>query len=143
RGVVVSEGHRPFCHPTRTRDQNGRAGPAGRRVVCARGPGERSRINGGRAGASGSCTNPMEFRKVLALRGPNIWARFPVLEAWVDPGAATGVTSAAGDDLGERLAGRLAEAGPRPEVDERLRAGTTPAHVLGRACLELQALAGS
>ena len=26
----------------------------------------------------------MEFRKVLALRGPNIWARFPVLEAWVD-----------------------------------------------------------
>ena len=26
----------------------------------------------------------MKFRKVLALRGPNIWARFPVLEAWVD-----------------------------------------------------------
>ena len=29
----------------------------------------------------------MEFRKVLALRGPNIWANFPVLEAWVDLGA--------------------------------------------------------
>ena len=28
----------------------------------------------------------MEFRKVLALRGPNIWANFPVLEAWVDLG---------------------------------------------------------
>src|SRR5262245_18755659 len=28
----------------------------------------------------------MEFRKVLALRGPNIWASFPVLEAWVDLG---------------------------------------------------------
>ena len=26
----------------------------------------------------------MEFLKVLALRGPNIWARFPVLEAWID-----------------------------------------------------------
>ena len=26
----------------------------------------------------------MLFRKVLALRGPNIWANFPVLEAWVD-----------------------------------------------------------
>ena len=26
----------------------------------------------------------MEFRKVLALRGPNIWANYPVLEAWVD-----------------------------------------------------------
>ena len=28
----------------------------------------------------------MDFRKVLALRGPNIWANFPVLEAWVDLG---------------------------------------------------------
>ena len=26
----------------------------------------------------------MEFRKVLALRGPNYWANFPVLEAWLD-----------------------------------------------------------
>ena len=26
----------------------------------------------------------MEFRKVLALRGPNIWSNSPVLEAWVD-----------------------------------------------------------
>ena len=29
----------------------------------------------------------MEFRKVLALRGPNIWANFPVIEAWVDLGS--------------------------------------------------------
>ena len=28
----------------------------------------------------------MEIRKVLALRGPNYWANFPVLEAWVDLG---------------------------------------------------------
>ena len=28
----------------------------------------------------------MEFRKVLALRGPSVWASFPVLEAWVDLG---------------------------------------------------------
>ena len=26
----------------------------------------------------------MRFRKILALRGPNYWANFPVLEAWVD-----------------------------------------------------------
>src|SRR5262245_12644349 len=26
----------------------------------------------------------MEFRKVLALRGPNLWSNSPVLEAWVD-----------------------------------------------------------
>ncbi len=29
----------------------------------------------------------MEFRKVLAFRGPNVWANFPVLEAWVELGA--------------------------------------------------------
>ena len=28
----------------------------------------------------------MEFRKVLALRGPNIWSNSPVIEAWVDLG---------------------------------------------------------
>jgi len=28
----------------------------------------------------------MEIRKVLALRGPNVWANFPVLEVWVDLG---------------------------------------------------------
>src|SRR4051794_39159698 len=26
----------------------------------------------------------MEFRKILALRGPNVWANRPVLEVWVD-----------------------------------------------------------
>ena len=29
----------------------------------------------------------MEFRRVRLLGGPNIWANFPVLEAWVDLGA--------------------------------------------------------
>ena len=28
----------------------------------------------------------MQFRKVLALRGPNIWTNSPVIEAWVDLG---------------------------------------------------------
>ena len=26
----------------------------------------------------------MEIRRIFALRGPNIWSRHPVLEAWVD-----------------------------------------------------------
>ncbi len=26
----------------------------------------------------------MEFRRVWALRGPNVWARFPVLEVVLD-----------------------------------------------------------
>ena len=28
----------------------------------------------------------MEIRRIFALRGPNIWSRYPVLEAWVDLG---------------------------------------------------------
>ena len=28
----------------------------------------------------------MEFRKIVALRGPNIWHRLPVLEAWIELG---------------------------------------------------------
>ena len=32
----------------------------------------------------------MEIRKVQNLRGPNIWANFPVLEAWVDLGSLEG-----------------------------------------------------
>ena len=28
----------------------------------------------------------MEIQKVVVFRGPNIWARFPVLEAWVELG---------------------------------------------------------
>ncbi len=47
----------------------------------------------------------MEFRKVLALRGPNIWTHFPVLEAWVDL-----------KDLGDRASHEL------PGFSERLMA---------------------
>ena len=32
----------------------------------------------------------MEFRRVRALRGPNVWARVPVLEAWVELGEQDG-----------------------------------------------------
>ena len=33
----------------------------------------------------------MEFRKVLALRGPNVWSQAPVLEVWL--------ADSAGDEL--------------------------------------------
>ncbi len=49
----------------------------------------------------------MEFRKVLALRGPNIWVNFPVLEAWVDLGAARGVPIGSLPGILERLLGLL------------------------------------
>src|SRR5262245_46009553 len=49
---------------------------AARRREPARGPPRRDR----RARQGGL----MDVRNVLALRGPNVWAPFPVLEAWID-----------------------------------------------------------
>ena len=45
----------------------------------------------------------MEFRKVLALRGPNIWANFPVLEAWVDLGEYNDYSSEEVPGFNDRL----------------------------------------
>jgi len=36
------------------------------------------------------------LRKVQALRGPNIWADFPVLEAWID---LSGLKNASSESL--------------------------------------------
>ncbi len=92
----------------------------------------------------------MEFRKVLALRGPNIWANFPVLEAWVDLGA---LKDSASDELpgfNERLMAWLpsmiehrCSVGTRGGFFERLRRGTYQAHILEHVALELQTLAGT
>jgi cyanophycin synthetase len=76
----------------------------------------------------------MEVRTVRALRGPNVWADFPVLEACVDLGPYRGLASDKLPGLTERLRGWL------PRVIER---GTSLAHVLARVVLELQSLAGS
>ena len=45
----------------------------------------------------------MELRKVLALRGPNYWANFPVLEAWVDLGELKDASSDELPGFNERL----------------------------------------
>jgi cyanophycin synthetase len=92
----------------------------------------------------------MEIRKVLNLRGPNIWANFPVLEAWVDLGA---LAERASDELpgfNERLKSWLpsliehrCSVGERGGFFERLRRGTYLAHILEHVALELQTLAGS
>src|SRR5262245_53299060 len=71
----------------------------------------------------------MEFRRVWALRGPNIWARVPVLEALVE--------------LGERdrfsdLAARLRRTLPWP-----VRQATDPGDLLAQLSRELQARAGT
>ncbi len=92
----------------------------------------------------------MEFRKVLALRGPNLWASFPVLEAWVDLGPYKDCSSDEQPGLNERLEAWLpsmiehrCSEGVRGGFFERLRRGTYPAHILEHVTLELMSLAGS
>ncbi|MGE0605740.1 MAG: cyanophycin synthetase [Pirellulales bacterium] len=92
----------------------------------------------------------MEFRKVLALRGPNVWARFPVLEAWVDLGPLKDSPSDELPGFNERLMAWLptmvehrCSVGERGGFFERLRRGTYQAHILEHVTLELQTLAGS
>ena len=45
----------------------------------------------------------MEFQRILALRGPNIWATFPVLEAWLDLGTLKDSSSAELPGFNDRL----------------------------------------
>ncbi len=46
---------------------------------------------------------PLTLQKVLALRGPNLWANFPVLEAWVDLADPTNASTNSLTGFGERL----------------------------------------
>jgi cyanophycin synthetase len=92
----------------------------------------------------------MEFRRVLALRGPNVWASFPVLEAWVELGELKEVASSEIAGFNERLMSWLptlvehrCSVGTRGGFFERLRRGTYLAHVLEHVALELQTLAGT
>lgn len=92
----------------------------------------------------------MQFRKVLALRGPNYWANFSCLEAWVDLGEHKDISSEMMPGFNERLMGWLptmiehrCSVGERGGFFERLRRGTYLAHILEHVTLELQSLAGS
>ena len=92
----------------------------------------------------------MKLRKVLALRGPNIWANFPVLEAWVDLGPFEYQPSNEIPGFNDRLMAWLptmiehrCSIGTRGGFFERLRRGTWLGHVLEHTTLELQSLAGN
>src|ERR1700761_8538993 len=92
----------------------------------------------------------MEILKVLALRGPNIWANFPVLEAWVDLGPLNDTSSDEVPGFNDRLMAWLptmiehrCSEGVRGGFFERLRRGTYPAHIMEHMTLELMSLAGS
>ncbi|WP_010586081.1 cyanophycin synthetase [Schlesneria paludicola] len=92
----------------------------------------------------------MIFRKVLALRGPNIWSRHTVLEAWVDLGALKDTSSAHIPGFNDRLMSWLptmiehrCSVGERGGFFQRLRWGTYLAHILEHTTLELQTLCGT
>ncbi len=92
----------------------------------------------------------MEFRKVLVLRGPNIWARDTVLEAWVELGALAGACTSNARGFHERLTGWLPSlCAPRANLRETapfaegLVAGLPFDRVLARLAIELQNLAGA
>jgi cyanophycin synthetase len=90
----------------------------------------------------------MEFRKVLALRGPNIWTNDPVLEVWVDL-KELDRPSTDFPGFNDRLMTWLptmiehrCSIGERGGFFQRLRDGTYPGHILEHVTLELQSLAG-
>ena len=92
----------------------------------------------------------MEIRKVLTLRGPNIWANFPVIEAWVDLGAWKDRPSDTIAGFNDRLMAWLptlvehrCSVGERGGFFQRLKQGTYLAHILEHVVLELQTLAGA
>ena len=92
----------------------------------------------------------MKILKVLSLRGPNIWANFPVLEAWVDLEELKDSPSDELPGFNDRLMSWLptmiehrCSIGERGGFFERLRRGTWPGHILEHVTLELQSLAGS
>jgi UDP-N-acetylmuramyl tripeptide synthase len=92
----------------------------------------------------------MEIQKVQSLRGPNMWANFPVLEAWVDLGPYKDSPSDELPGFNDRLKAWLpsmiehhCSVGERGGFFERLRRGTYQAHILEHVSLELQCLAGT
>ncbi len=92
----------------------------------------------------------VSLTKVLALRGPNLWANFPVLEAWVDLAGFKDTSTTLLPGFAERLMAWMPSliehrclADQRGAFVERLTTGTNLAHVLEHVVLEIQSLAGN
>lgn len=91
----------------------------------------------------------LDIREIHLLRGPNIWANYPVLEAWVDLGSLKDTGSDEVPGFNERLKSWLpgmiehrCSVGERGGFFQRLDRGTYPAHILEHVTLELQTMAG-
>ena len=91
----------------------------------------------------------LDIREIHILRGPNIWANYPVLEAWVDLGALNDASSEEIPGFNEKLKTWLpgmvehrCSEGVVGGFFKRLDRGTYPAHILEHVTLELQTQAG-
>jgi cyanophycin synthetase len=91
----------------------------------------------------------LDIREILILRGPNLWANYPVLEAWVDLGTLREASSDEVPGFNERLKRWLpglmehrCSEGERGGFFKRLDRGTYPAHILEHVTLELQTCVG-
>lgn len=91
----------------------------------------------------------LDIREIHILRGPNIWANYPVMEAWVDLGGLKDASSEEMPGFNERLKAWLpgmiehrCSVGERGGFFQRLERGTYPAHILEHVTLELQTQAG-
>jgi cyanophycin synthetase len=92
----------------------------------------------------------MELQSLVSLRGPNIWARFPVLEVWVNLENLSEVASSEIPGFNERLKRLLpglwehrCSVGEPGGFFQRLERGTYLAHIFEHVVLELQSLAGT
>lgn len=93
---------------------------------------------------------PMKIESIKVLRGPNQWARFPVLEVRVDLGQLEEFPSHTLPGFNDRLMAWLpsmiehrCSIGERGGFFQRLRTGTWMGHILEHVTLELQTLAGT
>ena len=92
----------------------------------------------------------IEIRQSKVFRGPNVWARGPVVHLMVDLGELEGQPSNALPGLRERLLERIptlhehtCTRGRRGGFVEILREGTALSHVLEHVAIELQSLTGA
>jgi len=90
----------------------------------------------------------MQIRKLNRLLGPNIWANYPVIEAWVDLGSYEDFPSNTLPGFNDKLMAWLPTmiehrcgVGERGGFFQRLRGGTWLGHVLEHVTLEIQSLA--
>jgi len=81
----------------------------------------------------------LDIGRIRTLRGPNIWAKCPVLELDLD----LGEVPERHPDLAERLASWLSSLADRGAFLERMGHGASLADTLAQVTLELQTLAGS